>query len=68
MTGWQQWVHLPQRLWVRRAFFQIHLWIGIGTGLYVLLISVSGAMIVYRPNCRRNLPVRTSFSLLQGRR
>ncbi len=49
MTAWQRLVRFPQSLWLRKAFFQIHLWIGIGVGLYVLLISVSGALIVYRP-------------------
>jgi uncharacterized iron-regulated membrane protein len=49
MTAWQRWVRFPQTLWLRKAFFQIHLWMGIGIGLYVLLISVSGALIVYRP-------------------
>jgi uncharacterized iron-regulated membrane protein len=49
MTAWQRWVRFPQNLWIRKAFFQIHLWMGIGIGLYVLLISVSGALIVYRP-------------------
>jgi len=49
MNAWQRWVNFPQRLWARRAIFQIHLWIGIGVGFYVLLISVTGALIVYRP-------------------
>ncbi|HVB54827.1 MAG TPA: PepSY-associated TM helix domain-containing protein [Candidatus Acidoferrales bacterium] len=49
MNAWQQWVHRPQHLWVRRALFQVHLWIGIGIGLYIVLVSVSGSAIVYRP-------------------
>jgi uncharacterized iron-regulated membrane protein len=49
MNAWQQWVQRPQNLWVRRALFQVHLWVGIGIGLYVLLVSVSGSAIVYRP-------------------
>jgi uncharacterized iron-regulated membrane protein len=32
----------------RRAFFQIHLWLGVGVGLYVLLICLSGSAIVFR--------------------
>jgi uncharacterized iron-regulated membrane protein len=35
-------------VWLRRALFQVHLWTGIGTGLYVLLISVTGSAIVFR--------------------
>lgn len=48
MTLWQQWVHRPQTLWARKAFFQIHLWTGVAIALYVLVISVSGSAIVYR--------------------
>jgi uncharacterized iron-regulated membrane protein len=33
---------------LKRALFQVHLWIGIGIGLYVMLISLSGSVIVFR--------------------
>ena len=45
---WQQWLRRPQSVWLRKALFQIHLWTGIGLGLYVVLISVSGSAIVFR--------------------
>ena len=48
LTLWQRWLRRPQNVWLRRALFQIHLWTGIGTGLYVLLISVTGSAIVFR--------------------
>jgi len=48
MSKWQQWVRQPQSVWLRKAVFQIHLWLGIGIGIYVLLISVSGSVLVYR--------------------
>jgi uncharacterized iron-regulated membrane protein len=48
MTPWQRWVQRPQSLWVRKIFFQIHLWVGIGIALYVAAISLSGSAIVYR--------------------
>ena len=48
MTYWQRWIRLPQTTWLRKAFFQLHLWSGIGIGLYVLLISVTGSVLVYR--------------------
>jgi len=38
----------PENLWVRRAFFQIHLWVGAGVGLYIVLMSITGSLIVYR--------------------
>jgi uncharacterized iron-regulated membrane protein len=53
MTGWRRWVQAPQTLWFRRALFQIHLWLGIGLGLYVLMISISGSAIVLRPQISR---------------
>ena len=48
MSKWQQWVRQPQSVWLRKALFQIHLWSGIGIGIYVLLISISGSILVYR--------------------
>jgi uncharacterized iron-regulated membrane protein len=48
LTAWQRWVRQPQRIWLRRALFQVHLWSGIGLGLYILLMSVTGSVLVYR--------------------
>lgn len=45
---WQRWVAHPQRLWLRRAIFQIHLWSGVSLGLYIFFISVTGGVLVYR--------------------
>ncbi len=38
----------PQRVWFRRALFQVHLWAGIAIGLYVIAISVSGSILVFQ--------------------
>lgn len=35
-------------IWLRRAVFQVHLWAGIGLGLYIFFISVTGSVLVYR--------------------
>ena len=48
MTVWDQWVRAPQTLWVRRALFQIHLWVGIGASLYLIMICLTGSLLVYR--------------------
>jgi uncharacterized iron-regulated membrane protein len=53
MNGWQRWWQAPQTHWLRRALFQLHLWLGVGFGLYVLVISVSGSAIVLRPQIHR---------------
>ena len=45
---WQRWVRQPQKVWLRRALFQVHLWSGILLGLYVLMMSVTGSVLVYR--------------------
>ena len=45
---WKQWLHQPQRVWVRRAIFQVHLWTGLALGLYVVVLSVTGSALVYR--------------------
>jgi uncharacterized iron-regulated membrane protein len=45
--GQRLWLH-PQSLWLRKALFQIHLWTGIGVGLYVLVVCVSGSVLVFR--------------------
>ena len=48
MMVWDQWMRAPQTLWVRRAVFQIHLWTGIGIGLYLVMICLTGSVLVYR--------------------
>jgi len=48
MTYWRRWILQPQTTWLRKATFQLHLWSGIGIGVYVLLVSVTGSVVVYR--------------------
>src|ERR1043166_5787149 len=48
MNIWQRLMQQPQRIWLRRALFQIHLWTGLAVGLYVLVISVTGSIVVFR--------------------
>lgn len=47
LSIWQRWVRQPQKIWLRRALFQVHLWSGIVLGLYVFFISVTGSVLVY---------------------
>src|SRR4030095_10329560 len=47
-TMWTRWVRQPQKVWMRRALFQVHLWSGIAIGLYIFMISVTGSVLVYR--------------------
>lgn len=48
MTYWQRWISQPQTVWLRKATFQVHLWGGVCLGLYVLLVSVTGSVLVFR--------------------
>ncbi len=41
-------LNTPQHLWLRRALFQVHLWAGIGVGLYVFVIGVTGSVLMFR--------------------
>ena len=52
-STWQQWLQQPQRLWLHKALFQIHFWIGAVAGLYLALMSVTGSIIVYRNELSR---------------
>jgi uncharacterized iron-regulated membrane protein len=47
-THRQRWISHPQTVWLRKAIFQIHMWSGIGIGLYVFVVSVTGSIVVYR--------------------
>jgi uncharacterized iron-regulated membrane protein len=47
LSAWQRWVQKPQKIWLRRALFQAHLWSGIGVGLYIFTISLTGSVLVY---------------------
>lgn len=38
---------------VRRVLFQVHLWVGVAAALYVLVVSVTGAALVFRIHLQR---------------
>src|SRR5665213_3488430 len=56
MSVWQQWMQHPERVWLRKCFFFIHLWVGAGVGLYIVLMSITGSLIVYRNELERFSP------------
>jgi uncharacterized iron-regulated membrane protein len=57
-TAWEQWRDHPEHIWIRRATFQVHLWIGAAVSLYVLLMSVSGSLLVFHRDYAALLPVQ----------
>jgi uncharacterized iron-regulated membrane protein len=48
MNLWKRWWRQPQRVWLRRAAFQVHLWSGLALGLYIVMLSITGSILVYR--------------------
>ncbi len=55
MSGprWRMWLDQPQNVPFRRALYRIHLWVGIATGLYILMMSLSGSAVVFRRELTR---------------
>lgn len=52
----------PRRVWLRRALFQVHLWIGVLFSFYLVLISLSGAILVFRSELTRTTFPKTLSS------
>ncbi len=51
MSFWRR----PQATLTRRALVQVHLWTGVAIGLYVLVISITGAALLFRIDMQRAL-------------
>jgi uncharacterized iron-regulated membrane protein len=52
-------IHQPRKLWLRRALFQIHLWMGVLLSLYVVMIALTGSILVLRSELTRALLPKT---------
>ena len=46
-------LYRPQSVLLRRALFQVHLWTGLLVGLYVFVVCVTGAALVFRIDLQR---------------
>lgn len=68
LTTWQRWLRQPQKLWLRRALFQVHLWVGIALGIYIFVISVTGGVLVYRNELYRAATPAPIISTASGPR
>src|SRR5262245_22640871 len=53
-----QLIRQPQALWVRRALFQVHLWTGLALALYIVVLSATGSLLVYRNELNTLLATR----------
>jgi uncharacterized iron-regulated membrane protein len=68
MSVWQRWLHHPESLWLRKAFFHLHVWVGFGAGAYILFMSISGSLIVFRNQLDKTLlaPIVESLVKVHG--
>jgi uncharacterized iron-regulated membrane protein len=55
---WYEWLNRPQRRPLRRALFQIHLWLALLLGIYIVVISLSGSAVVFRRELSRAFVVQ----------
>lgn len=68
MTFFERWMRQPQTLWLRRVVFQIHLWSGLTVGVYIVAISVSGSVLVYRSELRQTFEPEPRYVTVSGTR
>jgi uncharacterized iron-regulated membrane protein len=47
------WLRSPQRVFLRRAIFQIHLWSGILLAIYSVVIGLTGSALVFKEEIER---------------
>jgi uncharacterized iron-regulated membrane protein len=43
----------PQQMWLRKALFQVHLWVGVAVAAYALVIGLTGSALVFREEMER---------------
>jgi uncharacterized iron-regulated membrane protein len=48
MTFLSRYLRQPRTVLLRKIAFQIHLWIGLAIGLYVVMLSLTGSALVFR--------------------
>ena len=49
-------LHRPHVLWWRKALFQVHLWIGVIIGLYIIAICSTGCVLVFEQDLLNDRP------------
>ena len=68
MSTLDRWARTPQSVWLRRALFQIHLWTGIAVGVYILVISLTGSLLVFRVDLAKRFDKKDPISTGTGPR
>lgn len=49
-------IQQPHTLWWRKALFQVHLWVGVCIGLYIIAICITGSVLVFEQNLLNDRP------------
>ena len=48
MAVFAQFIHRPQRVFIRQVNFQLHLWAGLLLSLYLMAVGITGSLLVFR--------------------
>lgn len=62
----REYIHRPQRLWIRKAMFQVHLWVGLLLVIYAILIGVSGSVLVLREEFERWTGLNPDYGVIEA--
>lgn len=57
----------PNGVRVRAWLFQVHVWLGLGLGLYLAIIGLTGSALIFRPEIEPRLIERSSHGSTPGR-
>jgi uncharacterized iron-regulated membrane protein len=68
MSSAERWLRHPQAVWLRKALFQVHLWTGLILALYVLVMSLTGTVLIYRRELSKAFSVEPKILASAGSR
>ena len=68
MSSAERWLRHPQSIWLRKALFQVHLWAGLILALYVLVMSLTGTVLIYRRELARAFSAEPKILAVAGHR
>src|SRR5579871_4326098 len=54
VSPWREWLERPEKTRIHRLLFEFHLWAGMLVGTYVLVMSATGSLIVFRSQLENN--------------
>src|ERR1700730_10897323 len=63
-----RWLRHPQGVWPRQALFQGPLWSGLVLALYVLVMSLTGTVLIYRRELAKAFSTQPHIAAGQGPR